>query len=478
MKNLIFTIYFLSLLSYNTHAASDSAFYDIKLMVQGLKASKALLGYHLGDQNFVVDSAAVDSMMGFVHFRPTKKLAQGIYFVATTEGGILFDFVVTDDKNFSIITHINAPYDSANVNNSLENSAFFDYMKIARQTQYDVINMRSTLQMLKRATKDPQLVAEQERKIYEKIQSLDTYIGIQIEKYPAQFTSKCLKTLQNVVIPRDITPYLDDKKPNPAYAFWLRQHFFDNMDYSDDRLLRSTFYTAKLSQFISQVMPSQPDSVKKYLDFMLEKARSNNLIYYTFTLQYLTKLFDENIDAPQSDAFLIHLIDNYHHKIGSGTDTATLIRLDYKANAFRPNLLGNIAPPISLPNTEGVIQRLSDVKTDYTLVIFYSSLCHHCQEAMPRIKDAVATTDSTNMTIFTVCTDGLQAPWKAFLTEMNLSNWTNVITPDIDSDVQKKYAAWKLPVIYLLDKDKKILAKRLKVENLQNIFKAIKIEKK
>ena len=45
-------------------------------------------------------------------------------------------------------------------------------------------------------------------------------------------------------------------------------------------------------------------------------------------------------------------------------------------------------------------------------------------------------------------------------------------------DIQKKYATWNLPTLYLLDKEKKIVAKRLKAEDLPDLIKAIFAEDK
>lgn len=66
----------------------------------------------------------------------------------------------------------------------------------------------------------------------------------------------------------------------------------------------------------------------------------------------------------------------------------------------------------------------------------------------------------------------------AFLTEMKMENWTNVLDMKIDSDIQKKYVSWNLPTLYLLDKEKKIVAKRLKAEDLPEMIKAIFSENK
>jgi peroxiredoxin len=171
-------------------------------------------------------------------------------------------------------------------------------------------------------------------------------------------------------------------------------------------------------------------------------------------------------------------VEKYQHAADAGTDKATLERLDYKVVAFKPNLIGSPAPPILLPNTEGALTALSDSKSDYTLLIFYSALCKHCRESMPKIQQALQMTDSTKISVFAVCTDGLKDAWMGFLSELKMTNWTNVLDAKTDSDIQKEYATWNLPTLYLVDKQKRIVAKRLKAEDLPDIIKAISSERK
>ena len=462
------------------NAASDSSIYTISITVKGLKSSKTVLGYHYGDQKFVVDSATVDTATGFFSFKNRRKLTEGVYFVAVTEGsskGILFDIILAGDHDFLIETNVNAPVDSANVFKSSENTQFFSYQKRVKWVQTELEAMRSTLQLLQRATKDRAVLAEHEQKMTEKAQALDVFMGDQIQKYPNSYTSKLLKLLRNPIVPADLKPYSSDKKPNPNYVFWYRQHYFDGVDFSDERLLRSPYYVARLNQFLGKIVVPLPDSMKIYLDMLLGKARLKNLAVYQYTLRWLTNLFDANIEKPYADTYLVHLVEKYQHAPDAGTDKATLERLDYKALAFKPNLIGNAAPPFSLPNTEGGLKSVSDVKSDYTLLIFYSALCTHCRENIPKIQQALQMTDTARISVFTVCTDGLTDAWKAFLAEMKMSNWTNVLDAKTDSDIQKNYATWNLPTLYLLNKKKEIVAKRLKAEDLPDIVKAIFSEK-
>ena len=445
----------------------DSAYYDIKIKLTGIKTAKVVLGYYIGEQTYAVDTTQADTITGNIHFKSKRPLAQGVYFVANTEG-VIFNLILANETDFSISTNISAPYDSAKIDHSVENAVFFNYMKTVQRIQNEISQINGITDMLRQAKADKSVINEQEQKITARYAGLEKYTQSVIRQAPHLFTSKLLNTSTMPVVPSELT-LLKNDKPNPVYWFYFRKHFFDGVDFTDKRLVRSPYYANRLGQFLGYMI-NNTDSVKAELDFILTKTRSNTE-FYKFTLKWLTAVFDDNIDRmPNADAYLIHLVEKYHRKPDSGTDKYTLERMEYKVNAFKNVLIGSPAPNFELPNTEGVLKSLAEVKADYTLVVFYSSLCSHCREAMPTIQNALKNMDSKKLKVFTVCTDGVREPWLSFLEEMKMKDWINVIDKQPDTDIQKKYVTWNLPVLYLLDRNKTIVANRIKPENLHELI--------
>ena len=68
--------------------------------------------------------------------------------------------------------------------------------------------------------------------------------------------------------------------------------------------------------------------------------------------------------------------------------------------------------------------------------------------------------------------------WKKFLKEQKIEDWLNVAdisfddegNPLANSDWRDKYDIYSTPVVYLLDKEKKILAKRINHDQLKEII--------
>ncbi|MBL7814662.1 MAG: redoxin domain-containing protein [Saprospiraceae bacterium] len=472
MKSLIVALIFVFPLFANIHAKPiDSTFYDIQLTLKGIKNDKLYLGFYLGEQTFIVDSTVVDLKTSSLRFKPNRPLAEGLYFIAHTEG-ILFDLILANEADFSIVTDIQSPYDSAQITHSKENQTYFAYKKKSDASQNEVRQIQAMTDMLRRAKADKSVLAEQQQKIRERYEALEVFTRQLIQQNPSLLASRFLNLITSPPVPADVSPVLDNRKPNPAYWYSFRKHFFDCVDFTDKRLLRSPFYTKRIEQFLGY-MSTNPDSVKSELDFILEKTRPNP-DYYRYTLNWLTAVFDNNLEKMyNADAYLIHLVEKYHRNLDSGTDKYVMERLEYKVNAFKNVLIGNAAPAIELPDTEGVKQSLYDIKTDNTLIIFYSSLCSHCRTTLPQLQSILQYIDSSKLTIFTVCTDGQKEPWLAFINEMKMQNWKNVLDTKQDSDIQKKYATWNLPVMYLLDKNKNIVANRIRVDNLPDLIKSL-----
>ena len=468
IKGLMLFLFVFSFLNIIHAAPEDSAYYDIKIKLTGIKTAKVVLGYYLGEQTYIVDSTNVDTLTGDIHFKPQRKLAQGVYFVAHTEG-VVFDMILTEELDFSIVTNILAPYDSAKIQGSKENAVFFNYMKTLQKTESEINQISGMVGMLQQAKADMSVIKEQQQKMNARYIGLEKYTQSIIRQAPNLFTSKLLNISTMPIVPPELTPFTNDK-PNAAYWFYFRQHFFDGVDFNDSRLVRSAYFARRLEQFLGY-LTNNTDSVKTQLDFILEKTHPYPA-FYKFSLQWLTSVFDNNIDKmPNADAYLVYLVEKYHRKSDSGTNKYMLERLDYKANAFKNALIGQTAPNFSLPNTEGVQKSLSDIDAEYTLLVFYSSLCPHCQEAIPKIQGALQNIDNKKLKVMTVCTDGIREAWLPFLTDLKMKNWINVLDEKPEAEIQKKYVTWNLPVLYLLDKNKTIIANRIKPEKLPDLLR-------
>jgi thiol-disulfide isomerase/thioredoxin len=469
-KNCCFFIAIFLCVNFQKVAAQTT---HLEFEISGWNVSQATLGYHFGGQYFAIDSTNFDTVSGKISFHFPKKLPTGLYFLGNTGGGILFDFLMTNDTFLRIKTAANMPYDSAKIEEkSEENRIWFGYQRTSRLVSQQIETLKATESLIRQATTDTAVWNEHQRKMRDAQAQLDAYSHAQISIHANTFAAKILNTTLPLEVPADIAPKTADGRAwNPVYLHYLRQHFLDNIDFSDENLLRTPYFTVRLQQFLTRIIPSQPDSVRHYLDLLLARGRvQTKPVVYQFMLQWLTNLFDTNLETiVNGDAYLLHLVEKYHHEPDSPTEKTTLERLDYKAKSFKSNLLGSVATDIFLPDSSGKMCRLSEQSNRYTLVIFYSSLCDHCRETLPKVKDLL--TNYPNVSVFTVNNDGFNVPCIEFLKTLNAPNWVNVLDESAEkSAIQSKYPSFQFPSFYLLDDQKRIISKWFKFDGLQKIL--------
>ena len=106
-----------------------------------------------------------------------------------------------------------------------------------------------------------------------------------------------------------------------------------------------------------------------------------------------------------------------------------------------------------------------------TLLIFWDPDCGHCKKELPKIKEEVYDLYAEHgVKVVTVYTQVEEEKWKKFLEEKDLTEWINLYDPYNQSNFRNNYDIYSTPVLYVLDKDKKILAKRIGVEQLPDFL--------
>jgi peroxiredoxin len=450
-----------------------SAQYDIQFHIKDYRKGYATLGYYFNGRTLAVDSILVDSATNIVHFKGVKPLKNGLYFMFVRQAGIT-DFIVNLPKDKACIlaftTHIKGIADSIRAENDAENKAYFEYSKILRLQRQQIEQNKTSLDMIRRATKDRSATADIEKRIQDIYKGLNDYTQLSIQKNPNTFFAKMLQTQQIGKVPERIQPRFGNGAINPDYLTYIRYHFWDNFDFQDERCLYSNVFVEKMAAYYRQATPPVADSINIAADKLIAKA-SIHPIYKKTAINWLTEQSDSNNDMIAPTVFT-HLVEKYHAKDSTLTDLATFERLKYKAALYKPNLLGKKAPELTLKNENDQPISLASINSPYTMVYFFSPLCKHCQEKMPLIKEAIANFSAKGMKCYAIAVDKEVEYWKNFVREKPFE--ATFVTSAGDDAPQKSYAAYNLPVIFVLDKDKKIVGRHVAPEQLREFLGNLK----
>ena len=183
------------------------------------------------------------------------------------------------------------------------------------------------------------------------------------------------------------------------------------------------------------------------------------------------------------DAVFVHLFEKYFSNKNYPwlTDKGKKVITD-RAYSLMANIMGTPAADVELPDTAGRKINLYGLSAPYILVAIWDPQCGHCKEVLPKLDSAYnATWKSLGMKMFGLAreTDGKKSDWTNFIHDHKLAEWTHVyyskeddaarINAGIPSYAQL-YDVQSFPTLYLLDKDKRIIAKKVTLEQVNEIL--------
>ena len=205
---------------------------------------------------------------------------------------------------------------------------------------------------------------------------------------------------------------------------------------------------------------------------VIEKSKVNEEVYH-FVFLYLLNESNQSQLMGMDKAF-VALSEKYVLRDPKPwLDTSAVRKIKERVEAVKPNLIGNIAPELKLQDSEGNYYSLRQMNAKYTLLYFWEPDCSHCQKTTPLLnKDLYQELKTKGIEIYAVLTQNNKDKWMKAVQEYKIQEWTNVWDPQYTSNFRRLYDVTSTPIIYILDKNKKIIAKRLDVESSIKFLKA------
>ena len=450
--------------------------YKISGTIEGLKDSTVMLAYYFGGKQYATDTANV--VNGKFIFEGKKKLEGGMYLVVLSESKY-FDIIVSE-QHFSFNTKLSDLVGGMSFKNTKENPPFYEYLNFITQMQKDVTPLRQQLE-----------AAEGENKIalQKKAGEIDTKVkefrSNFISKYADKFFTKIVKGTTEPIIPEAPLDSLGNPDKSFPYKYY-KKHFWDNIDFSDERMLRTPIFFNKMDQYLDKLTAKHPDSISISADILVEKARANKKIFQ-YVVSYITSTYERS-KIMGMDAVFVHMVENYYiTNQCDWVDSTQLVKIADRAQKIAPNLIGREASEFLdfygrpfMKDTLGIVHTLQEINADYTVLIFFGPTCGHCKKEIPKVKHDIDSLIGTGYDIktFAVATEFDKKEWKKFINAQKTGDWLNVSdinhddegNPVASSDWRDKYDIYSTPVIYLLDKEKKIIAKRITHKQLVEII--------
>ena len=484
-SNVLHRIFFLILILTMGQLSIDAQGYRIKVKIHNLPNGEVILGHHFANNKLPDDTAKLNAN-GVGQFSGKSELKQGMYFIYLPSKMTYFDILIGSQQDFSIENDTTDFANNFKCTGSTEAQMFNEYQRYLIEKNKEA---KGILDKMKTATGD-----QEKKSLRDQMNAIDKevkgHINDLIHDNPKLFLSTFLKATLDIDVP-DPPKDAKGKVLDSLFQYkYYRAHYFDNFDFTDSRLLRTPLYEGKFKPYFEKVIPQIPDSIIPEVDMLITRARKDPDVFRYVLVTLFNSYASSQIMG--MDKVFVHIAENYYIPEASWSSADFIEKLKQQVKERKPLLIGNPAPNIQLVEVPaehfilaaedtaarrnpyvGGFFNLYDVNAKYTILIFWDADCGHCQKAMPVLHDVYENLKDQGVKVVAVHTVGGvegKEKWVKYLTAHNFLDWINAWNP-YDYSYKDKYDVKTTPVLYLLDENKKILAKQITPEQVSDLIR-------
>lgn len=461
--------------------------------VTGVSKDTVYLANYYGNKLFYNDTAVADAK-GHIVFQRAKGYKAGVYAV-----------VVPGPKYFEIL--VNEPEvvmttDTADllghlvVKKSLENQVFLEYVRFLGEKKKDGEALRSRME----ATQDPIAKAQVKEQLVQLDRSIKDYMTAAVAKNPGTYAASLIRMSMD---PEQVEIKRPDGTVDSAATYYhYRQHYWDNTDLTDERILRAPVFQNKFDEYIGKVVPQIPDTINKMADDLIARMSTTPELW-KFAVHNITYKY-ETSEIMGMDAVFVHMAQTYYCPKPGEASKATwmskekLDKLCERARKQAPLVIGARSRDIILTDTtEQKWISMHRMPSEFVLIVFWDPHCGHCKTALPDLyKQYQEKLKPIGVEVYSVAkaTDStLFADWKAFIREHDMQ-WTNVgLTWHVFAEARKnssKYIpqyttieslnyseTWDVyttPRFFLVDAERKIVGKQIEPDKVVKLVEQLR----
>jgi thiol-disulfide isomerase/thioredoxin len=439
--------------------------YDISVKIDGLSCNdELLLANHFGDKQYLKDTS--ECVNGTFHFKGDESLSSGVYLVVLPKKNY-FEILISENEDqmkYSFVTDTTIKPDITTTTGSLENELFLDFNRLAVSQSL----LASKLKKEMDATEDE----KEKKKLNTELNNIGAKIAEARKKIVDEnselFIGKLYSAMQDVEAIEAPAELSNEDKRRFQYV-WLRDHYWDKVDMSEDGLVLSPVFHNKLKSYCDNYMPPIADTAMMIGDNLINQIEAGgSQEQYKYSIHFLLGYY-ENSKYMCFDKALWHMAKNYYCA-GKAfwSDSAYTAKMCEESAKMEPTLCDKVAPDMNMPDSsfQGRI-RMSEINKPVTVLVFWDINCGHCKKEMPIISKLYDSLTNENLEIYAVYTQGDWAGWKERIAKDKF-NFINVANAFGEDKFRDFYNIRTTPQIYVLDQDKNIRFKKIGAKDIKN----------
>ena len=401
-------------------------------------------------QNTIIkkDSIRIDgktqTIGTFQFLLPTDTKAGSYRISYRTDGTGFVDFIF-NKENVSFTFHPDYPEQTVLFSESEENIVYKNYLIEVSSAQQKLDSLQIT------AIKNPNLDLNNNYKTtLETINRIhQKYLKSTHKMYVYPFIKASLRSNPSEI-----------KTTAKEYMSNITSTFFDNMDFSNETLINSSFLVDRITDYIfyinySDNTETQQKLYKKSVEKVFTKVE--NSVFRKNTIEFLIEQFEETKNVDMID----FLFENYYNKLPKS------LQNDAFKNEKITKLtteIGRIAPDFSWKDNGEILQlsTLNDAK-NYVLV-FWSTDCSHCLQEIPELHKFLQNKNDVKVIAFSM--EKSDSSWKKM--KITLPNWHHILGLNKwENKIARTYNINATPTYFILDTNKKIIAKPYELKDVK-----------
>lgn len=416
---------------------------EIKVQVLQSLSAQAKLFMYQGSQTVQIDSAWQQAP-GTYHFKRENGYDQGLYRISVGKT-ISFNIVVANEPLIDIKTVVYAPDDSLSSSNSVENRIYWQYQKEKRRVSQHTWLLRSLIDLYPDSALFRQKLLGE---LYSQEVELFVLAKRLIAENPTLLSTKFVAVEQRPVSP----PFIEADITRQ----YLIESWWEGVDLNDMRIVSSPEFSKYLWAYVEILFGENFDKEQQDENFIKGIEKLMNLSMSSEMKFHLrSQLIEGFVDSDYQ------IVIEYLKTKQFGELQALMAPKDYWNEQSKTPMLriGDKAFDFSIKNNKGKGQKISKIKSEYILIVFWSTWCPHCIETLPRIADVYSKYNRNELEVIAICIDEDDKHYQEYVSKLNL-NWINHYEPNTgNSKLLYMYDVNETPKMFLLSKDLVIVSK-------------------
>ena len=485
MGDLVFTVMktlIICLILFVPTLAYSDQFYTLHGNIKELASKKIELLDFYGKKNSVIDSCVADDK-GIFKFRFDEESPIGLYRLRFAKGKFMDIVYNHEDIHFTLKppdskSGVYSLSNNLEILQSKENKLYYGFLKLLEHNQKKrtLLSQLKALYIQDRDHSPGTSGSESFHKRIDKeisniLEAQNSYVKQLINSKPQTFVAKIVKTLQNPIPENGMTA---EKR-----KIYIRDHFFDMVDFDEISLLHSSVIPSKIWAYFNLYKNStfskeqQEEAFIKAVDVVMSEVEINDTMY-NFVLDIITR----RLEKSNYELTFTYITESYVLADTCRNEDNEFAQMEFsdragelkdKIERIRKLAIGKTAPEIIINRLDGNHLKLSDIKSECALVVFWASWCQHCSVMLPKLKGIYDEYRDKGLEIVAISIDKDKEAWQKAMANGNYSWINHSELKGWDSRAAIDYNVWATPKMYLLDKEKEIIAKPLTVDELEEI---------